>query len=93
MFPPDPGQHRARNARISASNILLCVNICEGIQKYFPHLFIPGCVQAVISYHQASGYSELIKSHDNLNDLVRKDHFFISQSEASLRNSRPMRGG
>ena len=60
-----------------------------GIQNIY---LILGCVQAVIS-NQASGYSELIKRHDNLNDLVRKDHFFISQSEASLRNSRPMRGG
>ena len=85
MFPPDPGQHRARNARredVSQQYFVVC-KYFSGYSKYFSHLFIPGCVQAVISY-QASGYSELIKSHDNLNDLVCKDHFYLGQSEATL---------
>ena len=35
------------------------------------------CVPAVVSY-RAPGYSEQIKSHDNLNDLVRKDPVYLS---------------
>ena len=88
MFPPDPGpgQHLSRNARISASNIFV-VNI----QSIF--LIWRGmswCMPAVVSY-QAPGYSEQIKSHDNLNDLVRKDPFDLSESEAIIRKYQPIK--
>ena len=58
--------------------LFFVVNILEDIQSIF--LIWRGmswCVPAVVSY-RAPGYSEQIKSHDNLNDLVRKDPFYLS---------------